>query len=98
MHVRFVGADGDFIYFLAESASRKGLEHSVSVSKRDGLIVCSCEDSTYRQKFGDVMDLKSGHTCRHIRRLCHTLGAVLDTRGAGALMPVGPRAPYVEER
>ena len=75
--IRFVGADSDFIYFVAASASRKGLEHSVSVSKRDGIITCTCEDAMYRTKFGDVMDLNHPWKCRHVSRLCHTLGAVL---------------------
>lgn len=84
MHVRFVGSDGDFLYFVAGSSSRKGLEHDVSVSKRDGIITCSCEDATYRQKFGDVMDLNKPWKCRHVSRLCHTLGAVLEPTKAVA--------------
>lgn len=79
MYVRFVGSDGDFIYFVAESSSRKGLEHDVSISKRDGIITCSCEDAQYRQKFGDLMDMKNKWKCKHVSRLCHTLGGILST-------------------
>lgn len=78
------------MYFVAASASRPGKEHNVSISKRDGIIACDCEDATYRQKFGDVMDLDKPWKCRHVSRLCHTLGGVL----SAASRPLGVVSPH----
>lgn len=82
-HVRYVGADGDFLYFVTESWSRatgedgKVKEYDVSVSKRDGFITCTCPDAQMRGKVGDVQNLGKGHVCKHVARLVHMIGAVL---------------------
>lgn len=55
----------------------KVVEYDVSLSKRDGIITCSCPDAQYRGKTGNVMRLDKPHRCKHVSKLCHTLGAVL---------------------
>ena len=52
-------------------------EYDVSLSKRDGFITCTCPDAQMRGKVGDVMDLAKPYVCKHVSKLCHTLGGVL---------------------
>ena len=80
--IQFVGADSDFIYWITKSWSRtmengRLKEYDISVSKRDGFITCTCPDAQMRGKVGDVMDLTKPHVCKHVSKLCHTLGGVL---------------------
>lgn len=96
--IRFVGADSDFIYWVTESWSRtmengKIKKYDVSLSKRDGFITCTCPDAQYRGKTGDVMNLAKAHKCKHVSKLCHTLGAVLaPSRIVPRLVPSGEGA------
>ena len=52
-------------------------EYNISLSKRDGIMTCSCPDAEYRCKTGDVMRLEKNNVCKHARRLLHTIGGVL---------------------
>jgi len=47
---RFDGADSDFIYFTTFSRSRVGVEHTVVICKRTGILSCTCEDCSFRKK------------------------------------------------
>ena len=80
--IRYVGADNDFMYWVTESWSRtmedgKVKEYDVSLDKRDGILTCTCPDAQMRGKTGDVARLDKPHQCKHVRKLCHTIGAVL---------------------
>lgn len=87
--IRFVGADSDFMYWVTHSWSRtrkdgKVIEYDISLDKRDGLITCTCPDAQYRGKTGDVLDLEKPHKCKHVSKLCHTLGGVLTAASPGS--------------
>lgn len=66
--VRLDGADGDFIYFSAESRSREE-PHTVIICKRTGIISCTCEDCTYRKKQSHI--LYPVDMCFHCRAVLH---------------------------
>lgn len=69
--IRLAGSDNDYIYFETPSWTRRDLVHEIRVSKRDGIIECSCEGCTYskgRAKNGDIMDPKKD-ACKHIKGL-----------------------------
>jgi hypothetical protein len=69
--------DPDWFHFSMESRSRKGLFHEMHVDRRNGVIVCSCEDAVYRKKRGYVLDTDSPIVCYHVGRLLHEFKAVI---------------------
>lgn len=56
--LRMDGADADFIWFSTDSWTRPGvgLEHTIAICKRTGVISCTCEDAVCRKKRGDLLD------------------------------------------
>ena len=77
------GADADYLYFKTPSSSGAVNEdgspkwYDVNISKRDGVITCTCPDAEYRAKFGLVNDPTRGHTCIHIRRVLTKIEGIL---------------------
>jgi len=73
----FRGADADHVYFECPSRSRPGRVHTVWVDKRTGLVHCSCEDATYRQKSSLLLDPFAAGACRHGRAFAVLVGPVI---------------------
>ena len=74
----FIANDNDELRFQTDSwTKRKGVIHEIAVCKRTGLITCSCENAVYRRKHGHVLDRSEGCSCKHIARLMHMIGGVL---------------------
>lgn len=67
----------DFLMMETGSRSRAGLEHTVAVCKRTGVVSCSCEDAVYRHKTGDLLDPVSPHACFHVRAFCAGAGKII---------------------
>lgn len=57
----------DFLMMETDSRSRKGLEHTLVVCKRTGVVSCSCEDAVYRKKQGHLLDRVCPHACDHVK-------------------------------
>jgi hypothetical protein len=68
---RLVGADNDEIQFVTPSWSTPGLEYSLTISKRDGLVRCDCLGTVCHHKQFHLIDLLSGkgNPCKHVRSL-----------------------------
>lgn len=67
----------DLLLFETPSRSRKDVTHTVAVCKRTGRVSCSCEDSVYRGKGGDLLDPLCPQACWHVRRFAAAVGKVL---------------------
>lgn len=63
--IRFDGADHDSYLFSTTSWTGSGEEYVIEISKRDGMVRCTCADYVYRQKSCRV-DTKGGEGCKHI--------------------------------
>lgn len=74
--VRCDGMDADFFWFSTPSWTRKGIEHTITVCRRTGVVACTCEDATYRAKRGFVLDTKAPGVCKHVKRLMHSFAAL----------------------
>jgi len=76
-----VGSDDDFIYFVAPSWSRSKVDHDLSICKRTGIVLCSCEDASFRRKEPDLLDLLKGREveqCRHQKGLVIAYRRILE--------------------
>ena len=69
-----IGKDSDHFAWRTPSWTRKGVEHEIWLSKRDGEIICYCEHSQCRKRIGHVLDdPATTHGCKHIRALLRML-------------------------
>lgn len=73
-YIRMDGADPDFVYFSTYSWSRPwaDIRHDIVVDRRDWTISCSCEDSTYRGRVGELLGKGPNdqpNACKHQREL-----------------------------
>lgn len=74
------GSDSDFMYFRVRSFSRPALMHELVICKRTGVVRCLCEDSSYRKKEADLLDLLAHdpetNPCKHMRELVRVYGSL----------------------
>lgn len=64
---RWDGSDADWLHFSTPSWTRKAIRHDLHVSKRDGEIVCHCEDCVTRRKRANLMSKNQQEGCKHIK-------------------------------
>lgn len=62
--IRFDGADNDEYMFSTDSWSGTGEEYVITISKRTGVVSCSCMDATCRRK-QDLITAKEPRICKH---------------------------------
>lgn len=62
--IRFDGADADSYLFSTTSWTGSGEEYVIEISKRDGMVRCTCADASYRRK-SDRVDAKEPRLCKH---------------------------------
>ena len=65
--LHFDGADDDYFYFSTSSWSGSGNEYTITVSKRDAIIHCTCADAVCRLKNRYTFDHAEGVFCKHQR-------------------------------
>ena len=64
--IRFDGADADSYLFSTDSWTGSGEEYVIEISKRDGMVRCTCLDASCRRKT-DRVDAKEPRICKHAR-------------------------------
>jgi hypothetical protein len=74
--IRFDGADNDFQYYSTPSWSGEPVEYDITVCKADGIVKCSCMDSTCRKKSGYVLDEKGNTACKHVSKLIESMARI----------------------
>ena len=62
--IRFDGADSDSYLFSTTSWTGSGEEYVIEISKRDGMVSCTCMDAICRRKT-DRVDAKEPRICKH---------------------------------
>ena len=77
--LHFDGGDSDYLYFSNCSWSGSGGEYTITISKRDGVIHCTCPDAVCRLKNRFCYDDPKGIYCKHQRGVIRWIAQRLET-------------------
>lgn len=67
--ISLVGYDGETMHFDAQSGSRSGLVHTITLDRHKMLVTCSCEAGTLLKRKWWLLGPDDQELCVHVRSL-----------------------------